>query len=163
MPGFDEGRARFATRVSPAWADPRVGLQIVTIDEQIGDVDQVVFAHPLPSSPRIINHQSRRHRSLLRCNLIDPFNVASIHGARGRVVDRGDQSRQRCRERPSRGRGETRIVRKRGCKLSNPSIYLNFSKIRVSPRETESIGSKTTARNWPACFLSRRILFPGSS
>lgn len=86
MPGFDEGRARFATRVSPAWADPRVGLQIVTIDEQIGDVDQVVFAHPLPSSPRIINHQSRRHRSLLRCNLIDPFNVASIHGARGCVL-----------------------------------------------------------------------------
>lgn len=95
MPGFDEGRARFATRVSPAWADPRVGLQIVTIDEQIGDVDQVVFARA--PSPRIINHQSRRHRSLLRCNLIDPFNVASIHGAR--VVDRGDQSRQRCRER----------------------------------------------------------------
>lgn len=83
MPGFDEGRARFATRVSPAWADPRVGLQFVTIDEQIGDVDQVVFAHPLPSSPRIINHQSRRHRSLLRCNLIDPLTLPRYteHGA----------------------------------------------------------------------------------
>lgn len=120
MPGFDEGRARFATRVSPAWADPRVGLQIVTIDEQIGDVDQVVFARA--PSPRIINHQSRRHRSLLRCNLIDPFNVASIHGARGRVVDRGDQSRQRCRERPSsRARHEDEA--KRG---SLESVDANF-------------------------------------
>lgn len=57
MPGFDEGRARFATRVSPAWADPRVGLQIVTIDEQIGDVDQVVFARA-PSPLLSAYHQS---------------------------------------------------------------------------------------------------------
>lgn len=55
MPGFDEGRARFATRVSPAWADPRVGLQIVTIDEQIGD--QVVFART-PSPLLSAYHQS---------------------------------------------------------------------------------------------------------
>lgn len=56
MPGFDEGRARFATRVSPAWADPRVGLQIVTIDE-IGDVDQVLFART-PSPLLSAYHQS---------------------------------------------------------------------------------------------------------
>ena len=80
MLGFDVLVSRSLQRESPACGSLRgrsthtkVGLQIVTIDEQIGRsyVDQVETAFCHLHSRRIINHQSHRYQSLLRYNFID--------------------------------------------------------------------------------------------
>lgn len=73
---------RVAREFRLAWADPQVGLQIVTIDERIGEVglvDQVESGFCTHSSLSLLLRVSSiiNHTGINLCyNLVDPFNVA---------------------------------------------------------------------------------------
>ena len=177
MRGFDEGRARVS---------PRVGGSASRITNRndrranrggrVGWSGGKRFLHalfPLSSPPRIINHQSHRHQSLLRYNLVDPFNVAR-YAALINPANVAASIRH--------AKLEKRSLESADGKFPIPSsrFIWNFSKIPeftpFTPRNREDrserrfiigrVESKRgliITRGWACAFLSRRILLPGSS